>query len=159
MASTDNQVVIAAPFDLVWEMTNDVESWPTLFTEYAKAEVLARDGDTLRFRLTLHADENGKEWSWVSERTPDPVTRTVRARRVETGPFTYMDIRWEYSEVDGGVLMRWTQDFAVRPGLPFGDPEMTERLNTNTRREMAHIKELVESAAARTGTPVTAGGS
>ncbi|GKQ37509.1 SRPBCC family protein [Streptomyces sp. A012304] len=149
MAHTDNTVVIDAPMDLVWEMTNDVESWPRLFSEYSAAEILGRDGATVRFRLTLHPDENGAVWSWVSERTPDPETRTVRARRIETGPFEHMDIFWTYTETDSGVEMRWRQEFTVRPGLPFGDPEMTERLNTNTRREMARIKGLVEEAAAR----------
>ncbi|GAB3128566.1 SRPBCC family protein [Streptomyces calidiresistens] len=148
MASTDNRIVINAPMDLVWDMTNDVESWPRLFSEYSRAEILGRDGDTIRFRLTMRPDENGVEWSWVSERTPDPVTRTVRARRIETGPFTHMNLHWSYTETDDGVEMRWRQEFTVRPGLPFGDPEMTERLNTNTRREMARIKELVERAAA-----------
>lgn len=159
MAQIRNEVLIAAPMDLVWQMTNDVESWPTLFTEYASAEILQRDGATIRFRLTLRPDEQGNVWSWVSERTPDPTTRTVRARRIETGPFLFMDIRWEYEEVDGGVLMRWDQVFSVREGLPFGDAEMTVRLNTNTRREMAHIKELVEHAAQRALTPVPAGRS
>src|SRR3954454_8849510 len=106
MAQVQNEIVIAAPMVLVWDMTNDVESWPTLFTEYARAEILERDGDTVRFRLTMHPDENGKVWSWVSERTPDPATRTVTARRVETGPFDHMDIRWSYREVPGGVEMR-----------------------------------------------------
>jgi aromatase len=147
VAGTDNEIVIAAPMDLVWEMTNDVASWPELFSEYAAAEILERDGATVRFRLTLHPDENGQVWSWVSERTPDPVTRTVRARRIETGPFEYMNLFWEYAEVDGGVRMRWRQEFTVRPGLPFGDEAMAERLNTNTRREMARIKQLVEAAA------------
>jgi aromatase len=149
MAHTDNSVVIDAPMDLVWEMTNDVESWPQLFSEYSAAEIRGRDGATVRFRLTLHPDENGAVWSWVSERTPDPETRTVRARRIETGPFEHMDIFWTYTETDAGVEMRWRQEFTVRSGLPFGDPEMTERLNTNTRREMARIKGLVEEAAAR----------
>ncbi|MFF6877542.1 SRPBCC family protein [Streptomyces sp. NPDC012474] len=149
MALTDNTVVIDAPMELVWKMTNDVESWPRLFSEYASAEILGRDGATVRFRLTLHPDENGAVWNWVSERTPDPKTRTVRARRIETGPFEHMDIFWTYTETDGGVEMRWRQEFAVRSGLPFGDKEMTERLNTNTRREMARIKGLVEEAAAR----------
>ncbi|ELP70431.1 SRPBCC family protein [Streptomyces turgidiscabies] len=149
MAHTDNTVVIDAPMELVWAMTNDVESWPGLFSEYAAAEILGRDGATVRFRLTLHPDENGAVWSWVSERTPDPETRTVRARRIETGPFEHMDIFWTYTGTDGGVEMRWRQEFAVRSGLPFGDKEMTERLNTNTRREMARIKGLVEEAAAR----------
>ncbi|MGP3922410.1 SRPBCC family protein [Streptomyces sp. 8N616] len=148
MAATDNAIVIAAPMELVWDMTNDVETWPELFSEYAKAEILGREGTTVRFRLTLHPDENGAVWSWVSERTPDPATRTVRARRIETGPFEYMDLHWTYTETDGGVEMRWRQEFTVKSGLPFGDKEMTERLNTNTRREMARIKGLVEKAAA-----------
>jgi heme-degrading monooxygenase HmoA len=147
MARTENVVVINAPLELVWIMTNDVTSWPQLFSEYASAEVLAVDGATVRFRLTLHPDEDGKTWSWVSERTPDPVTRTVQARRIETGPFEYMNINWSYRPVDGGVEMRWVQDFTVRPGLPFDDSAMENRLNTNTRREMARIKALVEEAA------------
>ncbi|WP_418957196.1 SRPBCC family protein [Streptomyces tritici] len=149
MAATDNSIVIDAPMDLVWDMTNDVESWPELFSEYAAAEILEREGATLRFRLTLHPDENGQVWSWVSERTPDPATRTVRARRIETGPFEFMDLYWTYVQTDAGVEMRWRQEFKVREGLPFGDPEMAERLNTNTRREMARIKGLVEQAAVR----------
>ncbi|AWK08769.1 polyketide cyclase [Streptomyces spongiicola] len=148
MALTDNTVVIDAPMELVWEMTNDVGSWPQLFSEYAGAEILGRDGSTVRFRLTLHPDEDGRVWSWVSERTPDPDTRTVRARRIETGPFEHMDIFWTYTATDGGVEMRWRQEFTVRSGLPFGEEEMTDRLNTNTRREMRRIKALVEKAAA-----------
>src|SRR6266511_3886860 len=85
-AHTENEIVIAAPMELVWEMTNDVASWPSLFSEYSAAQILERDGETVRFRLTMHPDENGDVWSWVSERTPDPKTRTVRARRVQTGP-------------------------------------------------------------------------
>ena len=150
MALVDNRITIAAPMDLVWEMTNDVESWPTLFTEYAKAEILERDGGTIRFRLTLHPDDDGNVWSWVSERTPDPESRTVRARRIETGPFEHMDIFWDYRDTADGVVMRWVQEFNVRPGLPFDNAWMTNRLNENTRREMAHIKGLVEAAADRT---------
>ena len=41
-AHTENEVVIDAPLELVWEMTNDVESWTTLFSEYSEAEVLDR---------------------------------------------------------------------------------------------------------------------
>jgi hypothetical protein len=144
---TDNSVVIDAPMDLVWSMTNDVSSWPWLFTEYASADILARDGDTVRFRLTMHPDEQGRVWSWVSERTPDPVTRTVVARRVETGPFDHMNIRWAYREVPGGVEMRWVQDFAMKPEAPVDDAAMTDRINRNSVREMGRIKALVETAA------------
>jgi aromatase len=152
---TDNTITIEAPMDLVWEMTDDVESWPGLFSEYATAEILEQDGHTVRFRLTMHPDEQGRVWSWISERTSDPVTRTVRAHRVETGPFQYMNIYWEYTPAaDGGVRMRWVQDFSMKPGAPADDTGMTRHINANSRIQMERIKGLVERAAAeRARTP------
>jgi aromatase len=151
---TDNAIVIAAPMDLVWDMTNDVASWPSLFSEYATAEILSRDPDTgtVRFRLTMHPDEQGRVWSWMSERTPNRATRTVRARRIETGPFEYMDITWQYREVAGGVEMRWVQEFHMRPEAPVDDAAMTERINRNTAVQMGLIQDKVE-ARARVGSP------
>lgn len=144
---TDNEIVINAPMRLVWDMTNDIESWPRLFSEYSEATILSRDGDTITFRLALHPDENGKVWSWVSARTPDPETHTVRSQRVETGPFKYMWIYWEYLPAGEGVRMRWVQDFEMRPQAPVDDATMQERLNRNTAIQMRLIKEKVESAA------------
>lgn len=144
---TDNKIVIDAPLELVWDMTNDVESWPRLFTEYGSAEVLERRGDTVRFRLSLHPDENDKVWSWVSDRTVDVASRTTRSQRVETGPFKYMFLFWEYAQTDAGVCLRWVQDFEMRPGAPLDDVGMADRLNTNTAAQMKIIKERVELAA------------
>jgi len=144
--TTDNRIVIDAPVDLVWDMTNDLESWPELFSEYAKIEILEIVGDAVRFRLTMRPDENGRVWSWVSERTPDAERHRVLAYRVETGPFEYMRIRWDYTEVEGGVEMRWRQEFAMRPLAPLDDAAMMDRLNRNTAREMARIKGIVEAA-------------
>jgi aromatase len=145
---TDNAIIINAPLELVWDMTNDVESWPNLFSEYASAEILERRGNTLRFRLTMHPDEDGTVWSWVSERTPDPTTHTVRAHRVETGPFEHMNIFWEYQPVEGGVKMRWVQDFHMKPQALVDDDAMVDHLNRNTAIQMARIKRLVEQTAA-----------
>ncbi|MBV6696722.1 SRPBCC family protein [Kitasatospora aureofaciens] len=144
---TESSTVVAAPFDLVWEMTNDVAGWPQLFTEYADAEILEQQGDTVRFRLTMHPDDQGVVRSWVSERTSDRTTRSVRARRVETGPFEYMNIFWDYREIPEGVLMRWVQDFHVRAELPFGDEEMAAHLKANTVVQMQAVKERIEDAA------------
>jgi aromatase len=144
---TDNAIVIDAPFDVVWEMTNDVPGWPRLFSEYAVAEVLHRDGDTVRFRLALHPDENGTVWSWVSERTVDRQDHTVRAHRVETGVFKYMSLFWEYTETPEGVRLRWVQDFEMRPTAPIDDAAMTARLNANTAGQLRLIKDKVEAAA------------
>ncbi|MGW2593818.1 SRPBCC family protein [Streptomyces sp. NPDC001515] len=141
---TENEIVIAAPLDLVWEITNDLENWPQLFSEYASVEVMERDGERTVFRLTMHPDENGTVWSWVSERTTDRPAREVRARRVETGPFAHMDIHWTYAEVPGGTRMRWTQDFAMRPDAPVDDAWMTDNINRNSRVQMELIRDRIE---------------
>jgi aromatase len=147
-AHTDNAIVISAPMDVVWSMTNDLASWPQLFSEYAGVEILDRHSETVRFRLTMHPDEYGSVWSWVSERTADRGTRTVRAHRVETGVFEYMNITWIYREVPAGVQMRWIQDFQMKPQAPVDDREMAERINRNTLVQMDRIRSLVEKAAA-----------
>ncbi|WP_328612809.1 SRPBCC family protein [Amycolatopsis sp. NBC_00355] len=144
---TDNEIVIDAPLELVWAMTNDIPTWTTLFSEYSEATVLSEKDGTIRFRLALHPDENGKVWSWVSARTPDEATHTVRSQRVETGPFKYMWIYWEYFAVPGGTRMRWVQDFEMKPQAPVGDGAMQDRLNTNTPVQMLLIKDKVEAAA------------
>ncbi|MFF5174587.1 SRPBCC family protein [Micromonospora sp. NPDC000089] len=141
---TENGILIAAPLPVVWEITNDVPNWTDLFTEYAAVEILHRDGDTVRFRLTMHPDENGVAWSWVSERTADPATREVHAHRVETGPFEYMRIHWRYAEEPGGTRMTWVQDFAMKPTAPVDDAGMTARINANSRVQLAVIKERIE---------------
>lgn len=154
-AHTENHIVIDAPFDLVWDRTNDVAGWTGLFDEYSAAEILEQEPDRVLFRLTLHPDENGKQWSWVSERRLDRATRTVTAHRVETGPFRYMRIRWTYDEVPGGVRMRWTQDFEMKPGAPLDDAAMAERINRNSLAQLALIRDRVQAVAAAggTGTP------
>ncbi|MER6027829.1 SRPBCC family protein [Streptomyces sp. NPDC001851] len=145
---TQNEITIAAPLDLVWDMTNDLERWPQLFSEYASVEVLKREGEKTTFRLTMHPDENGTVWSWVSEREPDRDNLTVTARRVETGPFAHMDIHWRYEEVPAGTRMVWTQDFAMKPDAPVDDAWMTDNINKNSKVQMALIRDKIEKAAA-----------
>ncbi|ROT28309.1 cyclase [Micromonospora sp. HM5-17] len=145
---TENSVVIAAPLDLVWDLTNDVAGWPGLFTEYQSVQILEERGDTIRFRLTMYPDDNGVVWSWVSERTADPVRREVHAHRVETGPFEYMRIHWRYAEVPGGTRMTWIQDFEMKPTAPVNTAQMTDRINANSRIQLDVIRDRVERIAA-----------
>ncbi|MFE0173501.1 SRPBCC family protein [Streptomyces sp. NPDC059002] len=146
---TENEIVINAPFDVVWRRTNEVERWTELFSEYKAAEVLERDGDRVLFRLTLHPDDDGKEWSWVSERVMDRAERTVRAHRVETGPFRFMNIHWTYEEVAGGTLMRWRQEFAMKPEAPVDDAWMRDNINRNSKVQMALIRDRIEAETPR----------
>lgn len=144
-AHTENEIVIAAPFDLTWEITNDVEGWPNLFSEYSDVQVLERDGERIVFRLTMHPDENGKVWSWVSERIANRATKTVTARRIETGPFEYMHIKWNYEEVPEGTRMVWIQDFQMKPEAPVDDAWMENNINRNSKVQMALIRDKIEA--------------
>jgi aromatase len=71
----------------------------------------------------------------------------VRARRVETGPFAYMNILWEYEKVLDGTRMVWTQDFAMKPDAPVDDDWMTDNINRNSKVQMALIRDRIEEAA------------
>jgi aromatase len=145
---TDNSIFIAAALDDVWQMTNDLANWPSLFTEYASVEILEqRDDSYFLFRLSMHPDAEGTVWSWVSERTLDPVAHRVRARRVEPGPFEFMDIEWTYQPVAGGTIMRWVQDFRMRPTAPVDTAAMTRRIDANSKIQMAIIAQKVQAAA------------
>ncbi|MFJ1793259.1 SRPBCC family protein [Kitasatospora griseola] len=148
---TDNTILINAPVDLVWDMTNDLEQWPQLFSEYASVEVIDRQGQRVKFRLTMHPDENGQVWSWVSERETDRDALAVRARRVEPGPFEFMEIRWEYEDLAQATRMRWVQDFAMKPTAPVDDLQMTDMINQNSKVQMELIRAKVEHRAGTAG--------
>jgi len=149
MARVDNSVVIDRPIDEVWARMNDLENWTNLFTEYASVEVLEREGDTVKFRLTTHPDPeyDGQVWSWVSERTMDSSNYTTKSHRIETGPFEYMNIEWYFEPENDGTKMRWVQEFSMKPSAPANDEQAEEYLNKNTAEQMNAIKERIESSS------------
>ncbi|MFI7679802.1 cupin domain-containing protein [Actinophytocola sp. NPDC049390] len=141
---TDNQIRIEAPFQLVWDITNDVPNWPDLFTEYAATDVLSEEGDTITFRLTMYPDDNGTVWSWVSERTRYLDEKRTHSHRIETGPFEYMNLDWYYEEVEGAVILRWVQDFHMKDTAPVDDEWMVNNINKNSKVQMQIIKDKIE---------------
>lgn len=149
-AHTDNSVQIDAPLDFVWERMMDIESWPDLFSEYAKAEIIERDGSRVVFRLTTHPDPDydGQVWSWTSERVADPDTHSSKSRRIETGPFQYMDIEWFFEDAGDSTRMRWVQDFSMKPTAPANDEQAEQYMNKNTKEQMGVIKQRLEAQAA-----------
>jgi quercetin dioxygenase-like cupin family protein/ribosome-associated toxin RatA of RatAB toxin-antitoxin module len=147
---TDNFIDIDAPIGFVWDRTNDLRRWPELFSEYASIDILDETAASATFRLTMHPDEQGRVWSWVSERHWDKAERVVRARRVETGPFEFMNITWTYEELGPDrTRMRWVQDFHMKPAAPLDTAAMTDRINGNTAVQMKLIKQRVERGRRR----------
>lgn len=145
---TDNRIVIDAPIDVVWRVANDVRQWPELFAgEYAKAEVLEEEADRVRFRLTTEPTPEGQSYSWVSERHMDRERGCVSSRRIELGPFRYMHIFQSFTPVDGGVELRWVQDFEVRPGAPLTDEQFKARIDEGSQENLRNHKAVIEARA------------
>lgn len=146
-----NAVVIEAPVDDVFRLTNDVRSWPDLFTEYQSCEVIEEKAGDVTFQLTTHPDEHGQSWSWVARRQTNFERKsTYSERQPSSGPFAKMEIRWWYDSLGPTTtLMTWEQEFTIRPEAPVTEQEATTYLNTNTKIQQKVIKERVEKMAGK----------
>ena len=142
MGHTVNSIFIKAPFQITFDISNQIERWTELFgKEYAKAEVLERKGNEITFRLT---DEDGK--SWVSKRWLHPAQKYAFASRHDPMfPFKYMKIVWLYHEQDEGTLMTWIQDFEMDPKFTKFSAEQIEGfVNEHSQHNMKIFKDVIE---------------
>jgi len=141
MAHTKNSITINAPYERVFDITNDIERWPELFDEYTEAKILNRKGNKITFQLT-----NKQGDSWRSSRILDKENRMCTAKREEPMfPFKYMKLKWTYEEGEDGVKMTWEQDFEMDPGAKYNDAQAEELINKHSVENMKRIKELIES--------------
>lgn len=142
-----NAIVIEAPVDDVFRITNNVRTWPQLFSEYQSSEVLDETPDTVTFRLTTHPDEDNNQWSWIAQRQTNMERRsTYSERQPSSGPFARMVIRWWYDAIGPNqTVMTWEQDFTMKPDAPVTEEGATAYLNKQTRIQQRVIKERVES--------------
>ena len=156
MGHTVNSIVINAPYELVFDISNKIERWTELFgKEYAKADVLERKGNEITFRLT---DEDGK--SWVSKRWLYKDLKFAYAQRWEPlFPFKYMKIVWFYTiegnsplekqgTVPNGIKMSWIQDFEMDPKFTKFTAEQIEGfINKHSQDNMKIFKQVIEAEA------------
>lgn len=144
---THNTIVILKDFDTVFDLTNDIELWPQLFTEYKEAKVLERDGNAVTFQLTTFPEGERASRTWVSTRIIDKPGKKAEAQRVKQAfPFEMMKICWTYEQLpqNVGTVMTWEQKFAPAEGA-WSVEKMEAFLNRNTRVQMQAIKEAVET--------------
>jgi len=172
MGHTCNSIIINAPYDLVFDISNDITRWTELFgTEYKKAEVLEKKDNKITFRLT---DEDDK--SWVSWRLLFKDKYFAYAQRHEPlFPFKYMKIVWLYTPVqegmvlataqkrapadpirpgDGGqttdlcpVRMTWIQDFEMETTFKFNDQQIEGFINEGSQHNLKIFKDIIEREA------------
>lgn len=145
MGHTVNSIVIKAPYNLIFDISNQIERWTELFgDEYVKAEVLERKDNEITFRLT---DDENK--SWISKRWLYKDLKFAYASRHEPMfPFKYMKIVWFYHEQEDGVKMTWIQDFEMDPKFTKFTPEQIEGfINEHSQHNMKIFKKVIEQEA------------
>lgn len=148
MGHTRNHIVINAPYELVFDISNRIERWTELFgDEYVKADVLERKGNEITFRLH---DKDGK--NWVSKRWLDKEHRyAVASRHEPMFPFKYMKIAWFYVEEPEGVKMIWIQDFELDPKFTKFTAEQIEGfINEHSQHNLKIFKKVIEKEAEQT---------
>jgi len=144
MGHTCNSIIINAPYDLVFDISNDIPRWTELFgAEYKKAEVLEKKDNKITFRLT---DEDDK--SWVSWRLLFKDKYFAYAQRHEPlFPFKYMKIVWFYTLKPEGVEMVWVQHFEMEKDFKFNDAQIEGFINEGSQHNLKIFKDIIEREA------------
>jgi len=136
--------VINAPYDLVFEISNDIPRWTQLFgDEYKGAEILEKKDNKITFKLT---DDEGK--SWVSWRLLFKDKFFTYAERQEPKfPFKFMKIIWLYTQRPEGMEMTWIQHFEMDEKAKFNDEKVEGFINKHSQDNLKIFKEVIEAAA------------
>ncbi len=145
MGHTCNSIIINAPYELVFDISNDIPRWTELFgTEYKKAEIVNREGNKITFRLTDDEDN-----SWVSWRLlfKDKFF-TYSERQEPKFPFNFMKIVWLYTLKPAGVELTWIQHFQMDAKAKFSDEQVEGFINKHSKDNLLIFKKVIEQAAA-----------
>jgi len=146
MGHTCNSVVINAPYDLVFEISNDIPRWTELFgSEYKKAEILKKEANKITFRLTDDEDK-----SWVSWRLLFKDNFFTYSERFEPKfPFEFMKIVWLYTPKPEGIELTWIQHFKMDAKAKFNDEQVEGFINKHSKDNLLIFKSVIEKAAAK----------
>lgn len=141
MGHTCNSIIINAPYEKIFDISNDITRWTELFGgEYKKAEVVKKEGNKITFRLT---DDEGK--SWQSWRLLFKDNYFAYAEREEPKfPFKYMKIIWLYTPKPGGVEISWVQHFEMDEKAKFNDEQVEGFINKHSKENLKIFKEVIE---------------
>ncbi|MEI8349320.1 MAG: SRPBCC family protein [Candidatus Omnitrophota bacterium] len=141
MGHTVNSIVINAPYEKIFDISNDITRWTELFGgEYKKAEVVKKENNKITFKLT--DDENR---SWQSWRLLFKDKYLAYAEREEPKfPFKFMKIIWLYTPRTTGIEMTWIQHFEMDEKAKFNDEQVEGFINKHSKDNLKIFKEVIE---------------
>jgi len=144
MGHTCNSIIIDAPYELVFDISNDIPRWTELFGgEYKKAEVVKKEGNKITFRLT---DDEGKSWQSWKLLFKDKYF-TYAEREEPKFPFKYMKIIWLYTLKSAGTELTWIQHFEMDDKAKFNDEQVEGFINGHSKDNLKIFKQIIEQAA------------
>jgi len=144
MGHTCNSIIINAPYEKIFDISNDIPRWTELFGgEYKKAEVVRKEGNKITFRLTDDEDK-----SWQSWRLLFKENYLAYAEREEPKfPFKYMKIIWLYTPKPGGTELTWIQHFEMDDKAKFNDEQVEGFINKHSQENLKIFKSVIEKEA------------
>ena len=142
MGHTCNAIIINAPYEKIFDISNDIPRWTELFGgEYKKAEVVKKEGNKITFRLT---DDEGKSWQSWRLLFKDKYF-TYAEREEPKFPFKYMKIVWLYTaKAEKSIELTWIQHFEMDEKAKFNDEQVEGFINKHSKENLKIFKEVIE---------------
>ena len=142
MGHTCNAIIINAPYEKIFDISNDIPRWTELFGgEYKKAEVVKKEGNKITFRLT---DDEGKSWQSWRLLFKDKYF-TYAEREEPKFPFKYMKIVWLYTaKAEKSIELTWIQHFEMDEKAKFNDEQVEGFINKHSMENLKIFKEVIE---------------
>lgn len=144
MGHTCNSIVINAPYEKIFDISNDIARWTELFGgEYKKAEVVNKEGNKITFRLTDDENRTWQSWRLLFE----DKYFTYAEREEPKFPFKFMKIIWLYTLKPQGAEMAWIQHFEMDEKAKFSDEQVEGFINKHSKDNLKIFKKIIEKEA------------
>ena len=144
MMKTKCEINVDLDMNDLFTITNNVENWPRLFSNYSKVDVLDKSKNYVKFRL-YYRENDGSIVSWISERTWEATDKEIRvtAKRLDPVlPYKYMNLIWEYRHLGKNeTKMIWKQEFEISDLLPKDKKDrLIKHLINSSQNEIRLVK-------------------
>ena len=144
MGHTCNSIIINAPYELIFDISNTIPRWTELFgSEYKEAIVVQKEKNKITFNLT---DKEGR--TWQSFRLLFKENYLAYAEREEPRfPFEFMKIIWLYTPKPEGIELTWIQHFKMDSKAAFTDEQVEGFINQHSKENLKIFKAVIEKEA------------
>ena len=133
---------IEAPAGAVFDISNDMENWPSIMSGYRSVKVVGQEGHKFWFDIVRDDDSGWRSWRVLRR----DLLFAYAERHAPLHPFKFMHILWSYRETGGSTTaMTWDMEFELAEGV---DDLFSwlKRFEEHTRSNMAAMKDHIENS-------------